>query len=322
MESVLKSLLLTVVLARDVCHVEFLVVGLTVSLLLLQLGRLIVQRWISGLHKRSLAWARFFATCVVGILAFQVLARLAASTPIGSPIPTYVSGAFRSLGQTAASDTVQWLSLPWWPASRLIVAPSYDLESIVCLLTSLAAIPLAIVALIHVDAWVASNRLRRERTLLASGKIKRDSVNDKKVDIRFPGSTIAERLLPKAMGGVAVLLQRQVITASRYRSPVLFSFLVPTFLCLSPLLSDRIDQQWIFVVGGIALCTVLLAPPALQIDFRRDLRRMMLLRSLPVRPCTMVLGQIAIPVLVTLMFQWVTILIAASVSQPGCARFM
>jgi hypothetical protein len=62
---------------------------------------------------------------------------------------------------------------------------------------------------------------------------------------------------------------------------------------------------------------MLLAPPALRIDFRRDLKRMQLLRALPVRPLSMVLGQITLPLLITFTFQWTTIIVAAIVTRPG-----
>ena len=78
---IIGALLLTFILARDVEHIELLVVGLVASLVLLQIGRLVLQRSIAGLGERQLAWARFFATAVAGILMFQVVARLVASTP-------------------------------------------------------------------------------------------------------------------------------------------------------------------------------------------------------------------------------------------------
>lgn len=323
MESVLKSALLTVILARDVNHVELLVVGLTVSLVLLQIGRLILQRWISGFADNQIVWARFFATTLAVVVACQVLGRLAAATPLGSPIPQYVTGTFSALGQTAACDTVQWLSMPWWPASTLIVTQQYTVSTIGTLFASLLVVPIAIATLVHVDAWVAASQLRTERERLSKRQYK--TAGEQTADRvglvkRFGKSSFLERQLPESMHDIAAMIHRQAITTRRYRTTILFSFAIPTLLCLSPLITGQIHQQWLFVVGGIALCTLLLAPPAMQIDFRRDLRRMMLLRSLPVRPRAMVIGQLAIPILVTLLFQWITIAVAAAVSRPGWSQ--
>lgn len=318
-ESVLKALLLTVVLARDVEHIELLVVGLVASLVLLQIGRLILQRLIAGLGERQHAWARFFATAVAGVLMFQVFARLVASTPFGSPIPRYVGQTFAAMGQTAASDVIQWISLPWWPASRLIVTQQYDLVTVVWLSATLAVIPAVLMLLIHVDAWVLASRLRQEQQRLEESEFRTapEPRGARTVSHLFRDHIWLERWIPKSMTEVAALIHRQVLTAGRYRTAILLSFIVPTLLCLSPFATGQINQHWLFVVGGVALCTVLLAPPALPIDFRRDLKRMVLLRSLPISPSKMVLGQLAIPVLVTLIFQWFTILVAAAVVRPG-----
>ncbi len=322
-ESVLKSLLLTVVLARDVFHVELLVVGLVTSFICLQIARLILQRWVSGLDRRQLAWARLFATTMAAAIILQVLTRLAAATPYGSPIHHYVAGTFRALGQTAASDMMQWISMPWWSASSLMVARQYDFATIGALGAALAVVPLGIMILIHTDAWVLASRLRTEQKRLAAGEYKtateRRAQRGTLAD-RFTSTGLIERWLPESMFDARAMIYRQLITTRRYRSTILFSFAVPTLLCLSPLMTGQIHQQWLYVVGGIALCTLLLAPPAMQIDFRRDLKRMMLLRSLPVRPRSMVLGQVAIPISVTLAFQWITIAVASIVTRPGWSQ--
>ena len=322
-ESVLKSLLLVVILARDVFHLELLVIGLVTSFVGLQIGRLILKRWIGGLDPRKVAWLRFFATAMAAMAALQVIARLCATIPTGAPVHHYVTGTFSAMGEMAASDLFQWLSLPWWAASHLMVARTYDASTVASLLGSVAMVPLGVMLLVHTDAWVMAARLRIEQERLARGEYQtatRIRGNPERLAGRFGGSGLVERLLPGSMYDAAAMIHRQAITARRYRGTILFSFAIPTLLCLSPLATGQTQHQWIYVVGGIALCTLLLAPPAMQIDFRRDLKRMMLLRSLPVRPHAMVLGQISIPVLVTLTFQWVTIAIASTAIGIGWSQ--
>ncbi len=113
------------------------------------------------------------------------------------------------------------------------------------------------------------------------------------------------------------VVSRQWVSVKRYRGTIAFSFLIPILLCLSPLVTGQVKEQWFYVVGGIALCTMVLAPSALRLDFRRDLRRMLLLRSLPVKPLSMVLGQVGLPITITWIFQWFTICVAAIVTRPG-----
>ena len=43
---------------------------------------------------------------------------------------------------------------------------------------------------------------------------------------------------------------------------------------------------------------------------------MLLLQSLPVKPLSMVLGQVALPIAITWIFQWITIAVAVMVTQP------
>ncbi len=127
-------------------------------------------------------------------------------------------------------------------------------------------------------------------------------------------------MVPASWNQVVALITRQSVSVGEYWGTIAFSFVVPLLLCLSPLVTGQVTEQWFFVVGGVAMCTILLAPPALRLDFRRDLRRMMLLRSLPVRPLEMVIGQLTFPVMITLCFQWITIVIAALVTRPSLGQ--
>jgi hypothetical protein len=231
----------------------------------------------------------------------------------------YVLNGFRSLGQTAASDMVQWLSLPWVAAANLTVTEQYRPLTLLQLIATAAVWPLAIGLLVRVDAWSVAAGLRREQQRLASGKFQRHR-SHRESKLVFTASRfreIVDRKAPRGAADAVAVISRQWVSVSRYRGTILFSFLVPMLLCLSPLVTGQVTQQWFYVVGGLALCTMLLAPPALRIDFRRDLQRMLLLRSLPVKPLSMVLGQLALPILITCAFQWVTLVIAAAITQPG-----
>ena len=115
----------------------------------------------------------------------------------------------------------------------------------------------------------------------------------------------------------AEIAWRVATSVSKYRWTLWFSFLVPTALCLSPLISPQIHNPWFFVVGGLGTCTLLLAPASVRLDFRRDLKRMELLQSLPTSARSMVLGQLYFPVVVTWMFQIFVLIVAGIVLRPG-----
>lgn len=310
-----KTLMLAVVLFVDAKQIELLIVGVFASLLLLEIVRLAIARWALAIDDRTRCAFRIAATSVAAAVALQLIARIFASVPTGSGTAAYIIAAFSSLGQTASSDMIGWLAMPWAAAANVAISPGYDFAALTQLFIAIASLPIAIVGLVAIDARSERWSHAREVSRLAAGDLRtRNHVVDKPslLSIR----SMLDRLTFLATD-LAAMMARQWISIKRYAGTIGFSFLIPTLLCLSPLVTGKITDQWFFVVGGIAMCTILLAPPALRIDFRRDLRRMLLLRSLPVRPVSMVMGQIGLPVAITCAFQWLTLAIAACVTQPG-----
>jgi hypothetical protein len=66
------------------------------------------------------------------------------------------------------------------------------------------------------------------------------------------------------------------------------------------------------VVAGIVFYSFLLLPSALMLDFRRDIHRIDVLKSLPINPLAITLGQLAAPITLCMMFQWIVLIIAAA----------
>ncbi|QDT04154.1 hypothetical protein K227x_25430 [Rubripirellula lacrimiformis] len=319
----LKTALLAVVLAVDAKHLELMCIGVFTSLLLMEIVRLTVGRWASSLSETGRRKFRVVTTLIATAIALQVILRTVAMTPMGAPTVTYVIHLFSAIGQTAASDAVQWMSLPWIPTAHLAVAETYGMWTMVQFASAIAILPLAILTLVGIDSRSRTAAHQAELAHLQRNDY-RSSDQDLSADPNHRPSFvgISNWLSRWGWADAAAVMSRQWISVRRYSGTIVFSFVVPTVLCLSPLATGRITDQWFFVVGGIALCTVLLAPPALRIDFRRDLKRMQLLRSLPVRPIAMVIGQLAIPVFITCLFQWITIAIAAAVTMPGWSAVM
>lgn len=324
MPAALKTLLLVVVLALDVAHPELLVVGVFSSLVLLEISRLIIARWSAGLDERRRQQFRIAASLIAFCLGAQLIARVLAMTPPGSATWLYLLNGFRGLGQLASSEIIQWASLPWIPAASLSVTDHYGLQTVAQLIAAAGVLPLAVWTLVRVDALSARAVLHREQQRLAEGSY--STARSDFQAIELSSSNRLQRLIaqhsPHWLHDTVALIERQWVSVNRYWGTILFSFLIPALLCLSPLVTGQVSEQWFYVVGGIGLCTMLLAPPALKIDFRRDLRRMLLLRSLPVRPLSMVLGQLALPILITWIFQWMTIAVAVMVTQPAWGQVL
>ncbi len=317
--AVLKTLLLAVVLSRDVQHLELMLVGVCSSLVLLEISRLIIARWTVAFDETQRRRFRVTISLVAFALGAQLIARIMAGTPAGSAFWVYLLNGFRALGQLASSEVIQWLSLPWIPAAHLSVTDHYQWLTIAQLLASAAVLPVAIWTLVRVDARSSRKQHRCEQERLAAGRF--ETAASSSEVIIFGSSSRwhrwADRLVPEWLQDAGAVVSRQWVSVKRYRATIAFSFVIPMLLCLSPLVTGQVTEQWFYVVGGIALCTMVLAPPALRLDFRRDLRRMLLLRSLPVKPLSMVLGQVALPIAITWIFQWITIVVAVMVTRPS-----
>ena len=317
--AMLKTSLLAVVLACDVERFELLLVGIFSSLLLLEIIRVIAQRWSSGLSDRSRNMMRVGITSIAISLGFQVVARVMETTPADSATSHYIMSGFRAIGETASCWMIQCLSAPWIASAQLVVSPNYSFAVVAKLCCSVLAIPLSIALLVRVDQWASRARHNREQKRLASGLVESAECSREDTSEHSVLATISTFGFA-GLRDTATMIARQSVSVKRYRGAILFNFLAPTLLCLSPLFTGQVTEQWFYVVGGIALCTIMLAPPTLRIDFRRDIRRMMLLRSLPIKPLSMVLGQLSLPIMITLAFQWITLFIAAIVVQPGAAQ--
>lgn len=322
--ALLKTFFLVVVLAPDTQRIGMLAIGIFAALVLLEIIRMIWQRFVSGLGERSRKLARISLTAVAIAAFVQFATHLVSMTPTGSEPGVYLLNSFPALGSLASCDCIQWLATPWRAAALLATTTEITSHTGVQLAASIVLVPAAIVALVRVDAWAETTRLNRERRRFSEGHYQTpaDAVG---TTIQFNRDALADRiesLIPAGLKDSVALVWRQALSIRRYFGTILFSFLVPTVLCLSPLLTGRIGNQWAFVVGGIVLCTMLLAPPALRIDFRRDLKRMLLLRSLPLRPVEAVIGQLTLPILITIAFQWITLAIAGAIVMPGWPQIM
>ena len=321
----MKTILIVVAIACDVARLELLTIGIFFALLQLEVCRLTIQRWTTGLNERHRSFMRIAVTSIGVALSMQVLARILAETPMGSPTWKYFINGFAAIGDTASSTTIMWLSVPWSTYANL--ATYSEGGCVPAMLVAFGIIKLVVFSrlLAATDKWSSEQRLLQEQQRLACGDFHRSADSQSsEADITSEQQTVdvIVKRLPDWIQNAVYLIQRQWISVRRYKGTILFSFIVPTLLCLSPLVTGQVTEQWFYVVGGIALCTMLLAPPALRIDFRRDLKRMLLLRSLPARPLSMVIGQLALPVLITLCFQWITITIAALVTNPGMGQFI
>jgi hypothetical protein len=143
--------------------------------------------------------------------------------------------------------------------------------------------------------------------------------------LRATGSTIGVlsgrrpgRSLPMfpAWGGAGAIAWRQALTAWRGARGLLLFLLILCVPVAMPFLApaeDRPDVVKFLTYGtaGMAMTTVLVLPALMTYDFRGDLDRMDFLKTLPLPPIGLVIGQLIVPVACTTVLQCLLLSILA-----------
>lgn len=120
-------------------------------------------------------------------------------------------------------------------------------------------------------------------------------------------------------GGVGPVAWRQLTTAARSfgrLAALLFFFVLPivlTVIVLNP--GDR-ELTRLTVALAVPVSLTLLAPSLVGFDFRPDLVRMEVLKALPIASSPLVLGQLAVPVLILTVAQWLALAPLALAIRP------
>ncbi len=299
--TLVKALLVATVLYCDVPSLACLVLALIMAMGVLESLRLIADRLAASLSSRERTLMRIGFSTIGLALVMQMLVRTLVSSA-GSSHPLSLLTAFTAAcGETAGTPFVQWLAIPWWPMAKLAIAADTGASVFAYGSLSILVAVLSFVVVSWVDEWSTRHEMICERKRLdspayQSSRATRDPVAYQ--PIRRRKTLLA---LPN-LRGVGPIMARQWVAVVRYRGSIAASLVAPAVLSLAPLVTQA-HAGLLHVAAWLAVCTLLLAPPMLRIDFRRDIDRMWLLRSLPITPLAMMLGQIALPSMITIAFQ-------------------
>jgi hypothetical protein len=134
---------------------------------------------------------------------------------------------------------------------------------------------------------------------------------------RPPGS-VRRIARPRWWWGAGPIAWRQLVTAARSARGLLIMFLLIGVAVSLPLMfqSEIADVAIWPAVIGMGVASLFYFPQMVRFDFRGDVDRMETLKSLPVAPTAVVLGELLIPVLMTTFLQLVVIATLA-VLQSG-----
>ena len=113
-------------------------------------------------------------------------------------------------------------------------------------------------------------------------------------------------------GPMGAIAWRQWLGSRRYVGSLLTALVIPGIMAMTPMVvvADPLGA-FLATAAALAFYTFLLLPTALRFDFRRDLDRMAMFKSLPISAHAMTLGQLTTPVIISSLFQATVLAIAA-----------
>ena len=289
-------------------------IGAFLSLFFVDLWRMWTEIVMWGISDRSYYRARNAMAAIVGAFTISTLTIAFTSPSIWSTgrLPVTVS-ILKHLFSAAVSlrDTLVGVACeaPLRLFSTVITAHEFSAAVCVAFGGALLLVGLMIWAVIRSDSFFDRLKLDEERRdYRAKGHTYSSEQASDLKDIRIP------RMPWQA--GLGPLAWRQALGAMNYRSSLLFSLAIPAILACLPIAAyENPNLILLNVVGALVFYSFLLLPTALKFDFRRDLDRMVILKSLPLKPMSIVGGQLATPVLVSTIYQ-VAVLAVVCILRP------
>lgn len=120
------------------------------------------------------------------------------------------------------------------------------------------------------------------------------------------------------LGGLGPMVWRQMTTALRGADRLLLLLLVLGVVLVAPMLTSLREEQdnMLLVLGPVALWLTLFLTTMLPFDFRGDIDRLAFLKTLPLSPWRLTVGQVLAPVLLMTVLQWAGLVAVAFTSTP------
>ena len=179
-------------------------------------------------------------------------------------------------------------------------------------LVGLGLVGVAIVAVFKLDRWMQIKQNQIERKNLKLG-LRQQAGKDLAAGNTFvDGSANRSVQVPMRFRGAGSLAWRQMQSVFNYRGTLVVSLAIPILLSCLPLIANH-NAGWMLLnlIGSMVFYSFLLLPSALILDYRRDVNRMSVLKSLPIHPLAVTLGQLATPVVICCLFQMIVLAIAS-----------
>ena len=287
--------------------------GILLGLAFVDLLRVLFELFFFGLGKvgRRACQVLILSTaggCLLFAISKCLLAQTANSDLSSPGALFFFQNLLAELTSLAHTQAGYWLIAPFTVFSKFALSPSTNFELFKNLFLAVALNGLAIAAVYDLDRWMQRQVSRKETAYLKT------AMSQKAITAKSGAEAKKRRVrVPFRMGGIGSLIWRQMLGVSNYCGTVILSLTVPVLLSCLPLLANHNSGMMLInLVAGMVFYSFLLLPSALILDYRRDINRMAVLKSLPISPLAMTIGQLAVPVLMCCMFQTVVLAIGVA----------
>ena len=285
--------------------------GMLLGLAFVDLVRVLFELFFFGLGKAGRRCCQLLILGGAGGCFFYAISNCLIAHSAGSDLSSpgallFFQNLLTEITSLAQTQIGQWLIAPFTVFSKFTLSPTSNLYLLKNMIFAVGLNGFAVAAVYGLDRWMRRRCHRKE-----AGNLKTAIAQKASTEI---GKQTKKRIrVPFRLGGSGSLLWRQMLGVSNYRGTVIFSLTVPVLLSCLPLLSNHNPGMMLInLIASMVFYSFLLLPAALILDYRRDINRMAVLKSLPISPMAMTIGQLAVPVLMCCLFQTVVLTIGAA----------
>lgn len=302
----LKAGLFTLLLLPDLRCVPLGALGLVLAMLFLEVLRMTVEIATWGMSRTAFLTYRLLVVAGLLVAGFEIgrvivqVDSFRGEVNVGDGLLARLVDILVQINASALG----YATAPFQPFVDLILAKSWSTANL-----GLAACGLSIVAVLSagvIGLHAATSRLvaRRARRLYHE---RPEVLPPRAVAEQFMDRSLQLSSLPYLQGAGA-LAWRQLVGARRQWGSLLTAMIAPAVLASAPcfVIADP-NVAVLVTTGTVAFYTFLLLPTALRFDFRRDLDQLATLKSLPLSPGAVALGETFAPVLIATLFQCVVL---------------
>ncbi len=307
MSAIAKAVIFSMVMFADMPLLICGLFGSVLALVLIDVLRMMVSMTVYALPQNTFRTLRAATIGLAAVVAVKAIGMawggLGAGEEAALGSIKFVVAIGRAMVELGQTPFGQAIASPFRLFADVMATESFSWTAAGKGIACVFVVSVAVWALIRLDAFFQRQRNERECTTFLR---KRHSLRlAKQESLHVDGNVVN-------LGVWTTLIWRQALGAKRFWSGVVVALVPPSIFSFLPMLvgSDR-GSSFYAVVGSLAFYSFILLPSALKFDFRADYYRMTALKSLPLKPSTVVCGQLACPIVITSLFQCIVVTIAA-----------